>query len=339
MKLIFVFIFLIFNFLNAFSQKTEHPKVYYAYKTIDSIIIDGIDNEKSWQTANKTSSFIDIEGDSSKTPYYETYVKIIWDSNYLYIFAELEEEHIWATLKERESIIFYDNDFEIFIDPDGDNHNYYEFEFNAFSTEWDLLLTKPYRDGGLPLFSWSCTDMKSATNINGSINNPKDIDSSWTIEIAIPLNCLKDALKPRKKPKADDIFRLNFSRVQWETKIENGKYIKLEKEEHNWVWSPQYAINMHRPEYWGYLVFCGENLNNKSKENYVDDDFKIKMSLMQIYYTQNKYFKKYSKYSASIDKLDLESDYSEIKLLSNGKQYIATFNKWNINQNGRLWHE
>ena len=42
----------------------------------------------------------------------------------------------------------------MFIDPDGDNHLYYEFEINALNTVWDLLLPKPYRDGGPALNGW-----------------------------------------------------------------------------------------------------------------------------------------------------------------------------------------
>jgi hypothetical protein len=43
------------------------------------------------------------------------------------------------------SIIFLDNDFEVFIDPDGDNWMYYELEVNALAQIWDLLLIRPYR--------------------------------------------------------------------------------------------------------------------------------------------------------------------------------------------------
>jgi hypothetical protein len=46
------------------------------------------------------------------------------------------------------SIIFHDNDFEVFIDPDGDNWQYYELEVNARGQVWDLLLIRPYRWGG-----------------------------------------------------------------------------------------------------------------------------------------------------------------------------------------------
>ena len=30
-------------------------------------------------------------------------------------------------------VIFHDNDFEIFVDADGSNHNYKEFEMNALN--------------------------------------------------------------------------------------------------------------------------------------------------------------------------------------------------------------
>ena len=38
---------------------------------------------------------------------------MLWDENYLYIGAELMEPHINAQLKQRDTVIFYDNDFEV----------------------------------------------------------------------------------------------------------------------------------------------------------------------------------------------------------------------------------
>ena len=60
----------------------------------------------------------------------------------------------------------------------------------------------------------------------------------------------------RSRPKPGEEWRVNFSRVQWRTAIENGKYKKLPGREDNWVWSPQGVINMHRPEHWGYVRFA-----------------------------------------------------------------------------------
>ena len=112
------------------------------------IQIDGRLDEDAWKTAPWTDPFVDIEGDVRPRPRFQTRAKMLWDDTYFYVAALLEEPHVWGTLTKHDSVIFHDNDFEIFIDPDGDNHEYYEIEINALNTEWDLFLKKPYRDGG-----------------------------------------------------------------------------------------------------------------------------------------------------------------------------------------------
>ena len=60
----------------------------------------------------------------------------------------MEETSIWGYETERNSVVFHDNDFEVFVDPDGSCHHYKEFEMNALNTTWNLLLDKPYRNKG-----------------------------------------------------------------------------------------------------------------------------------------------------------------------------------------------
>ena len=97
-------------------------------------------SHSDWQRAPWTDLFVDIEGDVKPRPRFDTRVKMLWDESYFYVGAVLNEPHVWATLTEHDSVIFHDNDFEVFIDPDGDNHQYYEYEINAFGTDWDLRL-------------------------------------------------------------------------------------------------------------------------------------------------------------------------------------------------------
>ena len=59
-------------------------------------------------------------------------------------------------------------------------------------TPWDLLLLKPYRDGGPPVTGWDIAGLKVGTHIDGTINNPADTDKGWTVEIKIPLSALKE---------------------------------------------------------------------------------------------------------------------------------------------------
>src|SRR5262249_49091229 len=57
-------------------------------------------------------------------------------------------------------------------------------------------------------------------------------------------------------PRDGDEWRVNFSRVEWEHEVSEGRYRKKAgKKEDNWVWSPQGVIDMHQPEMWGYVQF------------------------------------------------------------------------------------
>ena len=119
------------------------PETYICYRAVEPIEVDGKLDEASWGNAPWTAYFVDIEGDLKPRPRFKTRVKMLWDDDYFYFAAEMEEPDVWGTLTQRDAIIFYDNDFEVFIDPNGDTHEYYEFEMNALNTGWDLFLARP----------------------------------------------------------------------------------------------------------------------------------------------------------------------------------------------------
>jgi len=200
----------------------------------------------------------------------------LWDNNYVYFFAELEDDNVWANLKQRDTIIYYDNDFEIFIDPDNDAHNYYELEFNALNTVWDLFLTKPYREGkNTVLNQWNADGIKSAVKVNGSLNNAAYPDKGWQIEIAIPIHVFKTSYYEKIELK-NTFWRVNFSRVQWDYQLKNGKYSRKKNDkgefekENNWVWSPQWKVDMHQPENWGYVYFADQETSfNIPKDEHI----------------------------------------------------------------------
>jgi len=289
---------------------------YVCYRTTSPIKIDGVPDEESWNEVPWTNYFVDIEGSAKPLPAYGTHAKLLWDDNCLYIAAELEETHIWARLKQRDTAVFYDNDFEVFIDPDQDTHNYYELEVNALGTAWDLLLIKPYRDGGPPVDGWDIAGLQVGTYINGTLNNPSDTDSGWTVEMALPLSALRECNKAGALPVAGDQWKINFSRVEWRMAVENGIYKKeINSEtgkpfpENNWVWSPQGKINMHIPEMWGYLQFSSIEAGSATESFVSDSALNEKWALRQIYYAENEYFKKNKTYSSSFKEIGLSLKY------------------------------
>ena len=231
--------------LTVTASAQDTPLSYDCHRTATPIVIDGKLDDPAWQQAPWTSDFVDIEGAAKPTPRFRTRVKMLWDDKYLYIAAELEEPNVTATLREHDSVIFKDNDFEVFIKPLPETESYYEFEMNAFNTGWDLFLNKPYNENGKPDNSWDIAGLKTAVATQGTINNPSDTDQGWTLEIAYPLTAFnsRQSVPP---PQPGTTWRINFSRVEW--KPGNPK-------EDNWVWSPQGVINMHVPARWGYLHF------------------------------------------------------------------------------------
>jgi hypothetical protein len=220
-------------------------------------VIDGKGDDAVWQHAAWTDDFVDILGDSLPKPPLRTRMKLLWDSTMLYMYAELEEPNVWGSMTQHDAVIYHDNDFEAFIDPDGDGMNYFELEINPLGTEMDLFLPKPYRLGGKPLLSWDAQGLRSAVHVTGTINHPGDIDKQWSVEMALPLKSV--LFWGDKAVKEGDVWRINFSRVEWDLDVKDGKYAPQldasgkRKPEHNWVWSPQGAINMHIPEKWGWL--------------------------------------------------------------------------------------
>ena len=254
------------------NDKIILPKHYIVNKINDQINIDGRDDELAWNNAIYTDDFIDIEG--SKTPSQKTNVKMLWDEKFLYVFAKLYENHIWGDITKRDEVIYYNNDFEVFINPNDDVFSYGEIEINALGTEWDLFLNRPYRLKGKADSSWDINGLKSAVDISGTLNDPNDLDDYWTVEIAIPLKEIEKLNTSGKDEKviSGDVWRINFSRVNWDFEINNGIYSRKKENgkylpEYNWVWSPQGIINMHVPENWGYLVFSENdevfNMTNK----------------------------------------------------------------------------
>ncbi len=264
------------------AQQPPAPLAYAAPFASEPIHIDGrIDSQ--WDAAPWTSYFVDIEGSAKPKPRFRTRAKMLWDQNFFYIAAELEEPHVWATLTRHDSVIFHDNDFEFFIDPNSDSHEYFEFEMNALNTGWDLFLNKPYKDSGKADNGWEIPGLKTAVHINGTLNNPTDTDSSWTLEIAVPWSAFGSAARSPLPPRKGDTWRVNFSRVEWRHEIHQGKYRRVPNtKEDNWVWSPQGKINMHLPEYWGYVRF----VTSATEGAQPDPAWPLRMTLQSYYQSQ-----------------------------------------------------
>jgi hypothetical protein len=280
------------------------PRGYVCYRAAGPVKIDGRLDDGPWRDAPWTDDFVDIEGDRKPRPRFRTRAKMLWDDAYFYVGAELEEPHVWATLTQHDAVIFQDNDFEVFIDPDGDNHEYYEFEINALNTGWDLLLTRPYRDGGRAINGWEIAGLKTAVHVRGTLNDPRDTDHGWSVELAFPWKALAEAAGRPAPPCDGDQWRVNFSRVEWKHEVSGGKYRKVAgQKEDNWVWSPQGVIDMHQPERWGYVQFSTGRPG--AAQFRPDPEGPARHALHQIYHAQRAHHKEHKRWAKALADLHL----------------------------------
>ncbi|PKL82757.1 MAG: carbohydrate-binding family 9-like protein [Ignavibacteriae bacterium HGW-Ignavibacteriae-3] len=324
MKSVFVVTLTFLFFVNLYSQEKTFPQpriefnppVYVCCKTDIPIVVDGKLDEKMWGDTEWTDYFVDIEGALKPLPRFKTRAKMLWDNKYFYIAAEMEEPDLWATLRQRDTIIFYDNDFEVFIDPDGDTHKYYEIEFNAYKTVWDLLLIKPYRDANkreqIVFNSWDINGLQLGVHLNGTINNPGDRDTGWTFEMAIPWTALRESYSNTGAPKDGEQWRINFSRVEWKLKTSGDNYKKeinpstgKPYPEDNWVWAPTGLINIHYPEMWGYVQFSNA-VSGREKIEFEKKEFEnAKWVMRKLYYSEKTFYMNNQAYTNDVSKLDM----------------------------------
>jgi len=334
------------GFKNLFTE----PRSYVVNYTKIAPVVDGDINDAVWQQATWTDAFRDIEGDLKPNPPLRTHAKMLWDDSCLYIAAEISDPDVWATLTHHDDIVFHDNDFEVFIDPNNTTHQYFELEFNALNTIFDLFLNKPYRDKGTPLESWNAEGLRSAVKVQGTLNDPLDKDKGWTVEIAIPFDAMSFG-KRKQVPTDGSFWRINFSRVEWDTKVANGKYVKMTDNtgrnlpEHNWVWSPQGVVNMHYPERWGYLQFNKTAVTGKQFIlPYSEQQHRY---LWLIWYNEEQWMNKHGSYSESSLKafglertVTIDGHTNTLQIETSPHQFMALITDsadkitWTINQEG-----
>jgi pimeloyl-ACP methyl ester carboxylesterase/lysophospholipase L1-like esterase len=286
------------------------PRYYLCKYTPEPLKIDGVMSEAAWERAPWTDTFVDLFIEIKTPPPYGTKVKMLWDDQFFYFAAKMDEPHVRADFVTRDTVICLENDFEIFADPDGDNMDYFEFEMNARGTVWDLFMARAYRDSVNPDNGWDIRGLKTGIRINGTLNDPSDTDRGWVTEIAIPWSELASFANMPCPPEESDRWRVNFLRVEYLPKISNGKYVRDPSvRANNSAWSPHHSTGVHDPESFGIVQFTKKPAG--LSEIVPDPSMPARSLLMQIYYAQKKYRSGNGRYASSMQELGLVAEKKE----------------------------
>jgi hypothetical protein len=318
-----------------------HPRGYVCLRASGAIGVDGVLDEPAWRAAPWSEPFGEMASGVLPDPALRTRVKMLWDDSYLYIAADVSGPQLWAEMTRHDSSLYQENAFEFFIDPDGDGHEYYEFEINARNTTWDLFLPRPYRDGGQGLSDWEILGLKSAVHLDGTLNDPSDVDRGWTIEMAVPWFALGEQAHRPSPPHTGDQWRMNFTRVETPLRVENGRYRKIDGQPSRvFSWARQYILDVHRPETWGYVQF------EAAPAPFVPDAaWPARRWLISVYDAQRTYQKMHGHYASSLDELGMAPPIAEGlttartgATLDRWESCVGFSNEeWCVREDSKLW--
>jgi hypothetical protein len=223
------------------SQQTVPTPTYTVQRTRGAVTIDGVLNEESWLKAASTGNF--VLTDSLGKPQSSTSAKVLWDSLNLYIAFECADSDIIGRMTRRDDKLWEEEVIEVFFAPASpEKFGYTEIEISPANTVLDLYVREVR--GSMPValpYNTYTLNIRSATQIRGTINNSADKDTSWTVEMALPLADIQPVNLP---PIADgDKWRMNFYRIdRFPTKELSA-------------WSPTLVNRFHVPSRFGEIVF------------------------------------------------------------------------------------
>lgn len=327
------------------------PKIYNV-NTMNTIPnIDGIINDNEWQNIDWSEQLVSEFKNGNTEPQFSSKYKLGINNDTLYFAAIIYDQHIWSVNDICQSYFFDDNFLELFIDDNNTELDYVVLKMNALgnlcgeyrtSTNEKPLLRFPLLDNSLA---------RCAVHVEGTLNNPKDLDNYWAVECAIPLNLQIEGhtfLKPNTQ------WNTNVRRLHWPTTVVSGVYKKMlnpetgkKYESEKWVWSFLNENSIHNPELWGEWNF---NANGQTAEqiNLLQSQRRIKWELRNVYYAQQMHLKKHKRYArklAGLEGVGLESSEFSYKVNIDVKNdtFKASIKgeepntNYLINQEGKVW--
>jgi hypothetical protein len=275
--------------IKPYGTADENIAHYTCYRTPNPIAIDGNANKPAWQHAPRSSRFVDMV--TGRPAFFDTRAAALWDDENFYVAFWAEEPFVEAQLTERDALVFFESDLEVFIDG-GDT--YYEFEINAHGTVYEVfyIWREAYTRGGkfdVPEFdvhspqvhsfagdhphdvksfwrgahprgtrwaflNWDFPGLRTAVQIEGTLNDNTDIDKGWLVELAFPWAGMQWLANGRSLPPKDgDTWRMFFGRFQ---KLEiKGQEVQPHP---GWAWNPHGIADTHLPECFTYIHFSDQ---------------------------------------------------------------------------------
>ena len=165
-------------------------------------------------------------------PKQKTTVRTLWTPTEWRVLFECEDALPWATITQRDGLLYTEETVEVFFDPVGDLESYYEVEVNPLGTELDIVFRRS-RSGYKGDWAWDCAGLRTLARI---------VPGGWNAELAIPFASVAEV------PVNGTRWRVNFCRIDRPSR-DNSLPRELS------AWSPPLRESFHTQERFGVLEF------------------------------------------------------------------------------------
>ena len=158
---------------------------YEVIPTTEPIVVDGKMDEAVWEKAEPITDFIRWWTADTKAAT-RTAARLCSDENYIYAFFECDDPDLFTKYDQRDGYLWESDVVEFFFQPDAECTMYYEIEAAPNGAILDARFPRVGAPGGINRWSqWNC-NIKIAVQVNGTLNDGKDKDKGYTVEMAIP---------------------------------------------------------------------------------------------------------------------------------------------------------
>jgi hypothetical protein len=212
---------------------------YQVHRAKTAPRIDGKLDDAAWQAAKPVTFVFPWPDQTGKKQ--KTVARLTWDNDNLYVAYECEDSDVTAVYTKHDDTTYKDDAVEIFIAPPGVKNLYLGLEMNARAVLYDYLYPFPQRI----MKNYNLPGVKLAVSVKGTLNNSKDQDQGWSLEVAIPWSSFAD-LADNPVPKAGDRWIANMNR--WDGTEPNRRLSQ-------WSDSGLVKPDPHYPDRFGHLLF------------------------------------------------------------------------------------
>lgn len=216
-KMLRMIVLLVFCILIVGCQSTSPSFIatpeatYMCRRASGQITIDGRLDERDWHRAEVIERFYEYSSGKLDNTV-PIRVRMLWGDDTLYVAFECVDDDIWSFSDVPDDKLWNGDVVELFIKPSTARNSYSEFVVAPNGTLFDAMHASRGGGGGGRYKTWSSGALVGS-EIHGTDANWQDQDSSYCVEMAIPLKVLEEVQIPMiKRVWTFGVFRYDYSK-------------------------------------------------------------------------------------------------------------------------------